>query len=192
MKALFSFILLLFCLASSGQVTTTISWWTPPLTEVGDTIYYSPSQKLVWDDFKGKPESRNIAAAITSSGLGFSLEMRSRGGKTDLRIKVYCFFDRSKSWVKPGMNSDYALVHEQHHFDISFIVANQFSNKLKTMDFTLGNYNKLVDEIYEASNRELERLQNQYDGETKNGQLKNVQEEWNRKIETRLAALPKD
>lgn len=87
------------------------------------------------------------------------------------------------------MRSDYALLHEQHHFDITYIVTCRFFQKLKNTAFTRDNYSELLDRINRAYYEELETLQNEYDGQTRNGQLKDVQLAWNKKIDGMLAAL---
>lgn len=187
MKYFFSALFLLLTSTGYSQIFTTVQWQaSPPL---GDTIFYQPGESLAWKDFQGDPEKRSIAIAITASGFGFSMSMKSRNGKTTLMITVNCFFNKKNSWVKPGMKSDYALLHEQHHFDITYIAACLFVKKLKAANFTLSNYSALIDKINDESYAGLEKMQNDYDGQTKNGQLKDVQAEWNKKIDLQLAAL---
>jgi len=188
MKYILAFFLFVSSTAFS-QVTTSIEWRQGLPPEKGDTIFYNAGKKLAWKDFQGTPDNRSIAAAITSSGFGFSMEMKSRNHKTIFSISVYCFYNKSKSWVKPGMATDYALLHEQHHFDVTYIATCLFIQKLRAASFTLENFSDLVDKIYTESYDELERMQNDYDGQTKNGQLKNIQAEWNIKIDRQLASL---
>lgn len=187
MKYLFCGLFLLLTSTGNSQIFTTVQWQAS--APLGDTIFYQPGESLTWKDFQGEPEKRSIAIAITASGFGFSMSMKSRNGKTTLMITVNCFFNKKNSWVKPGMRSDYALLHEQHHFDITYIAACQFVKKLKAANFTLSNYSALIDKLNDESYVELERMQNDYDGQTKNGQLKDVQAEWNKKIDQQLAAL---
>ena len=61
--------------------------------------------------------------------------------------------------------------------------------KLKAAKFTRNNYDTLLDEIYTESRLQLKQMQDDYDGQTKNGQLKNIQTEWNDKIEKQLKLL---
>lgn len=189
MKYFFSIFLLFSYAVSSAQTTVTVKWslHKPPLTS--DTIYYTPSQKLTWKDFKGKQEQGSDATAITSSGFGYTAGVKYKNGKTDISITVYCYFSKQNSWVIKGKESEYALNHEQHHFDVTYIVANTFVKKLKAANFTWTNYNQLLDEIYRSSMKQLETMQNEYDGETRNGRLQNVQAKWNTKIEEQLKAL---
>lgn len=176
---------LLLTQATQAQLTATISWRGTNRGR-GDTIFYDPDNKLTWSDFTARPDNRSIAAAITSSGFGYSCSMRARNRKGGLNITVYCFYNKSKSWVKPAATNDYALTHEQHHFDISYLATCSFIRKLKSVNFTIDNYTDLLDQLYEESYNELEKMQNEYDGKTMNGRLKNVQAEWNNKIDRQL------
>lgn len=187
MKYFYSGLFLLLTSTGYSQIFTTVQWQAS--APLGDTILYQPGQNLTWKDFQGDPERKSVAIAITASGFGFSMSMKSRNGKTTLMITVNCFFNKKNSWVKQGMKSDYALLHEQHHFDITYIAVCLFVKKLKAANFTLSNYSALIDKINDESYAGLEKMQNDYDGQTKNGQLKDVQAEWNKKIDQQLAAL---
>lgn len=185
MKYILTAALLISSFFSYSQLQTNVRWAQSRSQETKDTIYYNPADKLEWQDFKGNADNKSRALAITSSGFGFSAGIQYRNGKGTLSINVYCYFSKYNSWVKE--ESDYALNHEQHHFDVSYIATCRFFEKLKTAKFTLANYNDMLSNIYNESTADLERLQNEYDGQTKNGQLKNIQAEWNRKIEKMLS-----
>ena len=70
--------------------------------------------------------------------------MNSYNNKTNVVITVFCYFNKKKSWVKKNMDSDYALTHEQHHYDITYINTCLFIQKLKQAQFNRGNYDYLV------------------------------------------------
>ena len=185
------FIILSFLMPGTGysQTTTTVKWQVNRSVDAGDTIYYYAKRKLMWNDFRGRPETKGIALAMTSSGFGYLLTMSSRNGKTNIKITVYCFYDKNGSWVKPGGQSDYALIHEQHHFDIAYISACNFIKKIRAASVTVSNYDEVVQKINTESNQEMEKMQNDYDGQTKNGQLKNIQAIWNKKIDEQVALV---
>ncbi len=189
MKYLLFFLLLFTTLPGIAQLTVTIQWLphTPPANS--DTVYYNSNKKLVWPDFKGNPQNRSDATAITSSGFGYVAGMQTKNNKTGIGITVYCYFSKKDSWVKSGGESNYALTHEQHHFDITYIVACQFIQKLRTAKFTRNNYDTLLDKIYIESREQLKKMQDDYDGQTKNGQIKNIQTEWNEKVDKQLRSL---
>jgi hypothetical protein len=189
-KNLLFFILLFTCSVSFAQVNTIIRWETSPGANSRDTIFYNPSKKLAWKDFQGNPDRASRAAAITESGFGYRMAMQyNSNGKANIVITVVCFFNKTGSWVKKGMASDYALTHEQHHFDLTYIAACAFVEKLKATRFTVDNCASLVERINDECYRDLDRMQNDYDGETRNGQLPNIQFAWNRKIDLQLENL---
>ena len=167
---------------SSAQVTTNIQWTTETALPAKDVIYYSNNSKLNWADFQGAPQERGIVAAVTYSGFGYKADIQTVGGKSQLNIKVYCYFNKDKSWVKEGKTTDYILAHEQHHFDISFIAASIFIDRLQGTAFTQKDFNTLLPRIYRECVDVMDKMQNEYDSQTKNGQLKDKQELWNNKI----------
>jgi len=184
--------LLIFCLLAGGfvhaQLNVTIKW-QPIKGHSGDTIYYDPERKLEWDDFKGKPVALSPAAAITESGFGYKMSMQSINRKTSVVITVFCYFNKKHSWVKKDMDSEYALLHEQHHYDITYINACLFVQKLKQAQFNPANYDYLVEKIHDESFKALEKMQDDYDGQTSNGRINRMQIIWNKKIDQQLAAL---
>ena len=147
-------------------------------------IFYKPEQLLSISDFMASPIAGNDAVAITSSGFAFKAGYKSEAGKSTLMFAVYCSFDKQQSWMKAAGKTPYILSHEQSHFDISYIAAMSFISQLKAAGFTQQNYKGLIHSIYAASTDNLEKMQHQYDGETNNGQLKNMQAIWNRKVTT--------
>lgn len=172
-----------------AQTTVTVQWLQRKAPANSDTVYYNAGRKLTWPDFKGKEDAKSPALAITSSGFGFLAGVQKNNGKTNINITVYCYFGKKASWVRAGRESAYALNHEQHHFDITYIATCMFLQKLKSASFTWENYNAVLDRIYAESSRQLEKMQNEYDGQTKNGQLKDVQATWNEKIDAQLATI---
>jgi hypothetical protein len=186
------FLLSLFIVAglpAFTQLNINIRWsqHVPPANS--DTIYYNSNKKLSWPDFKAGPVYSTEAVALTSSGFGYLADVQYQDGKTDIVIDVYCYFSKQNSWVVPGRESDYALNHEQRHFDVAYIAANLFIKKLKAAKFTEANYTSLLEEIYKESSKDFTLLQNEYDGQTRNGQLKNIQEEWDIRLGLELHVL---
>ena len=172
-----------------SQVNVIIQWQADNTTAASDTIYYNTNRSLTWKDFKAPTDRNSIAGAITSSGFGYTMSMLSKGNHTSIIISVYCFFDKTRSWVKRDMKTAYALLHEQHHFDITYYNACQFVKQLKATIFTRSNYDALLEKINNEHYANLEKMQNDYDGQTKNGQLTDVQAYWNKKIDQLLASL---
>ncbi len=186
------FSIIVFVLASnfvSAQFLVTIQWESVKPLNKGDTIYYDSDRKLTWPDFKGRPDAASPAAAITESGFGYKLAMNSTGNKMTVVITVFCYFNKNHSWVKRGMNTDYALLHEQHHYDITYINACLFVQKIKAAALNKNNFNSLVEKIHDECFNAMDKMQDEYDGQTSNGRLKNIQSVWNKKIDSQLVAL---
>ena len=87
------------------------------------------------------------------------------------------------------MKNAYALLHEQHHFDITYINTCLFLQKLKEARLNKSNYISFVEQIYNECFTALNTMQDAYDGETSNGRIEAMQLFWNKKIDTQLAAL---
>jgi len=189
------YFLIIFCLISittQAQFTVTIKWLPAKNTVTGDTIYYNADRKLIWADFNGRPDAASPAAAVTESGFGYRMNMNAINNRMEVVVTIFCYFDIKKSWVKKDMDTQYALTHEQHHYDITYINACRFINKLKNTPLNRGNYNKLVEKIYDESVDALGIMQDAYDSQTSNGRIKKMQLAWNKKIDDELAALATD
>lgn len=188
-KSVLLFAFMFFCFSLTAQVTVNIQWQTVKPAGAVNMIYYDSNRKLIWPDFKGVPDASSFAAAVTESGFGYQLAMQTLNNKTTINITVYCYFDKNKSWVKKGRNTDYALLHEQHHFDITYINTCTFIKKLRSAKFTRSNYSSLSAKIHDECFLALDKMQNDYDGETSNGRKPLIQETWNKKIDQQLGSL---
>ncbi|MEO7962205.1 MAG: hypothetical protein ABIR19_11695 [Ginsengibacter sp.] len=154
-----------------------------------DTIYYDFNRKLKWEDFQGKPDLNHFGGAVTASGYAFDSELNYDGQNIYLNIKVYTFFSKLASWKKSQINSDYHLLHEQHHFDITRLGAEQLVEKLKNAKFTSENYVTLLNSIFDNTRKESDNLQKQYDRETIHSIDTARQDEWNKIIESAIQQL---
>jgi len=162
-----------------AQVTTNVYWTEQTEMNKTNTIYYNPTKNLLWDDFKGVPGSPGPVAAITASGFGYKANINSSNGKGEINVAVYCYFNKKGSWVKPGKSTTYILNHEQHHFDVSYLAAGIFINKLKNTVITTSNCNLVLPKIYKECCDMMNKMQDDYDGQTMNGQLEDKQKKWN-------------
>ena len=188
-KSIFLIIFVFTTGSIRAQFTVNIQWQNSNIGYTGDTIYYDTDRKLIWNDFKGRPDAASPAAAITESGFGYRMSMNSYNNRTTVNITVFCYFNKNKSWVKKGMKNNYALLHEQHHFDITYINTCLFIKKLMETKFNRSNYNTLLEQINNQYYNALTKMQNDYDGETANGRIEPMQLLWNKKIDQQLATL---
>lgn len=152
----------------------------------GDTIYYGNKASLSWNDFKGKPNYNYFGGAVTASGFAFDADIRATGNIIYLKIGVYTFFSKSNSWKKPEINSDYHLLHEQKHFDITRLGAENFVKQIAKANFTKDNYNKLMTSIFDEAYAGNVAIQKEYDKETRHSINIQKQSVWNDKVSEEL------
>ena len=154
-----------------------------------DTIYYDFNRPLKWEDFKGKPVMNYYAGAVTASGFAFDSKMNYDGKTIFLYISVYTFFTKHDSWKKPDVNSAYHLLHEQHHFDITRIGAQNFLTMVQKAHFTKDNYTELLSSLFDEAHEQTTAMQKQYDNETNHSINELKQVEWNDKISSQMQRL---
>jgi hypothetical protein len=193
LKCLFSSTLLITIGLSAGaqKIETSITWLTN-IPDAANNISYNPKQKLAIDDFKGSTDVLTDAVAITASGFMFTAGYHSKGEKATLSIAVYCSFNKKESWMKEKGKTPYILLHEQHHFDISYLNTLLFIKKIKQTKFKQDEYKEQLKEVYQEVIDKMETMQHKYDTETQNGINTEKQGEWNKKIEELLAAAAAD
>ncbi|MEO5985236.1 MAG: hypothetical protein ABIP80_06990 [Ferruginibacter sp.] len=154
-----------------------------------DTIYYDFARQLNWNDFKGKPDENHFGGAVTASGFAFDSQMKFDGRNIYLNIVVYTFFAKNDSWKKPQINSEYHLLHEQHHFDITRLGAEKLVEDIAKAPFTKDNYNSLLTSLFDKAYKENSDIQHRYDKETLHSIDTAKQQEWNDKIAAAIKKL---
>ncbi len=189
---LFSFLCTTFTTVLAQPVTVNIEYTVAIPNPTGKLIFYNPGELLTIAAFAGNTDINSSAVAITSSGFAFKAGFKNAEGKATLIIKVYCSLNKQMSWMKPAGKNEYILQHEQQHFNISYLGAIEFMQQLKAAIFTIDNYNKLIEKLYNQSAKNMEDLQQAYDGETHNGIIKDRQHYWNEKINKRLISSRSD
>ncbi len=154
----------------------------------GDTIYYASNRPLNWNDFQEKTPNSKYAASVFPS-LGFDEKREIVNGVIKIQLSMKIYVPKSACWVKDNDRTDYTLNHEQRHFDIAAIVGKHFEQKIKAMKLTVTNPDGPINVQYYESFREMNQLQDQYDGETRHGINTAEQERWNKRIDDDLVAL---
>jgi len=175
--------------ANAQQYAVTVNYVTTDGSHNPSYIFYDGKRNLTWGDFKAPPCNDCIEAALTNSGMGFNFAFSSDGRATTLIINVFCYFDKSQSWVKPIGHNDYVLRHEQDHYDITYIGTMHFIQAVRAANITASNYNGLLTKLYQESVTSMKDMQDQYDNETDHSLIKDKQEAWNEKIDAELAVL---
>ena len=154
-----------------------------------DTIYHDTSRILTWKDFKGIPEKNNPGGAITASGFAFNTDIKVENKVIYINIGVFTFYLKSQSWKKPIIITDYHLLHEQRHFDITRLGAESFIKELVKAKFTKDNYNQLITKAFDKAFDDNTLLQQQYDRETRHSLNREQQLLWNDKIAVEIKKL---
>jgi hypothetical protein len=150
-----------------------------------DTLFHDPARPLRWTDFTGRPRPGEYAATVFP-GFAYRGQPRVVRGVVQLGLTLQVFVVRSSSWVGPGQQTPYNLNHEQRHFDIVRLVAERFRRKATADSLTVEDYNSLLQLQYLKSFTEMNRLQDQYDLETRHGLDAATQDRWNRRIDAEL------
>lgn len=153
-----------------------------------DTVFYATDRPLTWNDFRERPRLERYAASVFPN---FAYESRSQVVNGILHInmtlKVYVLPDYS--WVKDHAKDPYSLNHEQRHFDIVKLIAERFKQKVQPDSLTVEDYSSIIQWQYIDAYREMNRLQEQYDNETRHGTDQAAQERWNRRIDEELRSF---
>ncbi|QIL76175.1 hypothetical protein [Hymenobacter sp. HDW8] len=99
------------------------------------------------------------------------------------------FVVRSSSWIADHARTPYTLNHEQRHFDVVKLVVERFKQRIRQDTLSVDYYAGHLQHQYLKSYQEMNRLQEQYDGETGNGTNDAAQTRWNERITKELQAL---
>ncbi len=153
-----------------------------------DTVYYAANRPLTWADFKGRPDNSRFDAEVIP-GLGFTEKVSVNKGIINVAIATKVYIPKSAAWVKPGRMDDYALNHEQRHFEITKLVSEMFKKTLLGQKLPVLNYDGTINVAYFEALRNLNRMQKQYDDETNHGSNQQAQARWNSYIDKELAAF---
>jgi hypothetical protein len=145
-------------------------------------IDWKANQKLIWDDFRQRPDPSSPNAALTSSVIRYDFSYNSAAG---LIFHIRCQFDKNTSWAR--VKTDYILSHEQGHFDITEIYARRLFKAFKDYPATpSADIKKDINKIYVDIMHQLQARQADYDKETSSSLNKPEQEEWLKKISEEL------
>jgi len=133
---------------------------------------------LTWADFLGKEEKefatslaeRNLVArAYVCPAIYFKADSGERigNGRVKFSFHVKCAF-QSKAFVRESTkqeHSNYVLIHEQDHYDISLNYANKLQAELSSRDYSEANYSAEVNKVYNDLLDKHNRTQETYDND---------------------------
>jgi hypothetical protein len=127
-----------------------------------------------------EPDMESDAVASTATLLSISYHIKQTG----FTYHIISGFDPYKSWA--FRRTSYILSHEQGHFDIAEIFARKLHKRMKEYKFDRKNYQRDLKKIYQEVVEEKEKMQNDYDEETRHSILRGKQAEWLKKIAAML------
>lgn len=152
----------------------------------GDTIYYHPKRPLTWADFQSKIRISDKYQASVMPSFGYTQDADIEDGILRVTIAVKAYVPKSACWANPTNRNDYYLNHEQRHFDITKIIAEQFKQKMLAKKLTPDNYEASLNMQYLDSYRDMNVMQKAYDDETSHSLNRAAQDAWNAKIDKAL------
>jgi len=142
-------------LSSSSVGHATIS---PSSHLESDTIYWSPSSKLTWSDFRAKNFDSSVYKRFdtlkchidTYSKVGITFSFKFENKKPFFIVSAV--FIRSGSWSSVDDEPE-TLLHEQGHFDMAEIYSRRLRDEmLKYQDLDLTQFIKTFYEKYTLIN----------------------------------------
>ena len=151
----------------------------------GDSVYYSINRPLNWNDFQSQGYNSRYDAEVFPV-LGYNEHTKIDNGIICLKLEIKVCLPKSACWVRDGSRNDYALNHEQRHFDIVKIIAERFKRNILQENLPVSNFDGPINVAYLEALREMNKLQRQYDHETIHGSNQSAQQAWNEKIDEEL------
>ena len=165
-----------------------VSFTDYTLNRSEDTVFYSPQRPLVWGDFKGKPLPGAYAASIMPT-FAYDGPTEVIDGIIHLKLYMKVYALRENCWTTAHARNEYGLNHEQRHFDIVRLIAERFKQKIMAKELSVVDYAGIIAYEYIESFREMNKMQEQYDGETRHSLNEEAQERWNKRIDEELKSI---
>ena len=94
-----------------------------------DTVHYNPARKLTWADFQAPPRKGSHYAAEVFTSFAYEGKSTVKDGVIILNLTAKAYMLKLSSWGRADARNDYALNHEQRHFDIVKIIVERFKRK---------------------------------------------------------------
>jgi hypothetical protein len=130
-------------------------------------------RNLSWSDFRGAVrDDMPTFAALTATQLIYEYE--NDGDEYTFRVTAY--FEPGSSFVR--VKSDAALRHEQTHFRIAFLMAQECMKALKPLQGGNESAKKKADEVYDRYVQSYNALNEQFDRETNHSVNVEAEKKW--------------
>jgi len=146
-----------------------------------EVILWDKNTKLTWSDFRGKAKVPGRHVAMSKCGISMKTSY-VEGNLTKPEFNFYAYFEPASSWYIKGKVDNLVLQHEQLHFDIAGLYALKMKKLFSGRNIDTKTAQKEFDRLFAL----YQQTQNNYDNETLNGQDKNAQKRWLKKIHHQL------
>jgi hypothetical protein len=154
--------------------------YNPP-AQPADTIYFNPKRPLQWKDFTGKTSYNSQDEAVSYTSFAYTGSASQQHDTLFVTLTLQVFFVKSASWASPSAYlSDYALQHEQTHFDLTRLAAENFKQMVLEGIHTIApeDANSYIQYLYIDAFRNMNHLQDQFDDETNHGEDHAEEAKW--------------
>jgi hypothetical protein len=172
--------------SSKAPVSVTVEATMATTIPDNDVIIYSFNRPLQLNDFAGQVDDLSLASAVTYSGIQIRSHSETKDGRAIVQVQIIPYFNKSRSWCRKASRNAKTLLHEQKHFDITALKACELMDTIRHFNFT-ANFEKELDQLHKQNEIEWDRLQRDYDTQTKHGQVAAAQQKWNKWIQEELA-----
>jgi len=174
MRYILIFFLLFYVLTSSSS-------------QENDTIFWTSQVRLKWNDF-----NFNIADTCYKQGAEVmthsSIDTKGFWDKGLPNYQITVCFLRSLSCTIDTL-SQFALEHEQLHFDIAELYARKMRQTVKSLRFKHEKNFNVYSSSFKNIDAEQEQYQDRYDLETHHGNMVIKQKEWIKKVKGEMDKL---
>ncbi|WP_392437595.1 DUF922 domain-containing protein [Cruoricaptor ignavus] len=135
--------------------------------------------KIHWGHFSGKPDPKANFAAYIYTNVYYQYDVAYYDRNiVKVRMKTTPLVSK-RSWVKPNQKTAELLRHEQGHFNICRIFADDFRRKAEAATFSRANYHNEIKKMYIEFQRYYNAMDKKYDNQTNHGLHKGWQKSWN-------------
>jgi len=163
-----------------------------PIFAKAQLIEWSEDRPLTWQDFKGRPDYKTGWGGVTFRNILYSYNCEFRDSVYKITFNIKSVFDTQKSWVKRAqMANDYALSHEQGHFDINELFARKMAAAFHSTVYS-SNYKEEIKAIFDKYWAALNAMEAKYDAETEHSNNATMQYQWQLYISLMLKNLPRN
>lgn len=121
--------------------------------------------------------------------FGYDQQAEIMNGTIHVKVDVKVYIPKSACWASGNAHDAYGLNHEQRHFDIAKIIAEQFKQKIASQQLTPDNFEAVINMQYLDSYRDMDAMQKAYDKETSHSRNVTAQQKWDDRIDKELKSF---